>query len=203
MKKITFVYAHPDDAEIWSGGTILNHHDNGDEIMIIYTHVEDDTRKDEASLIKKHIQAVVCFADNNSSLRAILSDFKPQTIVTHWEEDCHSHHRDTFQMINSITPQLLIEDGLKFTLYSCDTYNSFGLSRKSIFTPDVYIDISDNWDKKMKLIENHISQPIDIWKSMAERQNRIHGARSYAQYAEGYIRVSTLGYQMGYTKVLE
>ena len=33
--RLTAIMAHPDDAEIWSGGTICKHVERGDEALII------------------------------------------------------------------------------------------------------------------------------------------------------------------------
>ena len=47
--RLTAVMAHPDDAEIWAGGTIRKHIERGDEALIIYmTALEDSVRGEEA-----------------------------------------------------------------------------------------------------------------------------------------------------------
>lgn len=44
------VLAHPDDAEIWCGGTLILHSEMGDEIQIcIMSYNEDSIRGEEAS----------------------------------------------------------------------------------------------------------------------------------------------------------
>lgn len=203
MKNVALIFAHPDDAEIWAGGTIINHCDAGDKVKIIYTHIENQIRKTEAKKIEKILSVKVEFADDLNILKKILCDFNPNIIVTHWNQDCHEHHKQTYRLIQQLVPTLLIEFGMRFTLYLCDTYNSMGLQKNDIFIPDTYIDISSVWNKKMALIDLHDSQPVDLWKKMIERQNRICGARTYVQYAEGFKKISTLGYQIGYTRVLE
>ena len=41
--RLTAVMAHPDDAEIWSGGTIRKHVERGDEALIVYIVAKEDS----------------------------------------------------------------------------------------------------------------------------------------------------------------
>ena len=48
--RLTAILAHPEDAEIWAGGTICKHVARGDEALIVYMAVtEDSVRGEEAS----------------------------------------------------------------------------------------------------------------------------------------------------------
>ena len=40
--RLTAIMAHPDDAEIWAGGTICKHVERGDEALIIYMAADED-----------------------------------------------------------------------------------------------------------------------------------------------------------------
>ena len=50
---IVYVLAHPDDAEIWCGGTILTQIEKGDNVKVVYLYSTKD-RKREALLLSKH-----------------------------------------------------------------------------------------------------------------------------------------------------
>lgn len=195
MKKIAIIVAHPDDAEIWMGGTILNHLYNGDRIKVVYLFAKEKDRVIEAKKLEcnnLHVEIL----DDHSSLFDILYNFKPTSIVTHWEKDSHPEHSLCFKIVSDLIPRLFIFSRTKFNFYSCDTYNSLGKTNSDVFTPDVYVNISDNWMEKCAIIRNHDSQPTDHWISMIETQNRIYGLRSYCRYAEGFIRNTTLGHSM-------
>ena len=48
--KLMTVMAHPDDAEIWRGGTLILHAEMGDEVLLcIMSYSENSTRGNEAS----------------------------------------------------------------------------------------------------------------------------------------------------------
>lgn len=193
MKKIVAVLAHPDDAEIWMGGTILNHLQKGDKILIIYLFAENEERKKEARLFEQYLNLNVKFASQTEDVRIYIKKYEPDVIITHWNKDSHFQHRAVYEMVEGLIPKLILEDHLEFNLYMCDTYNSIGIINE-LYNPNVYIDISENWMKKVKLIMNHRSQPTKYWISMIRNQNSLFGSRILTSYAEGFIHVETMGF---------
>lgn len=194
--KIALIMAHPDDAEIWSGGTLLNHAKKGDDIWIHYCYCDEKIRQTEALLSAKKINAKITFSsetDENSSLIQLVAKFRPSIMITHWEGDTHPEHLDVFNMILRIVPVLSIENKIQFNLYSCDCYNSLGRNCNYNFMPTDYIDITDVWGEKVELISSYRSQPINYWKNMIELQNRFHGARVGVKFSEAFVQVPLLG----------
>lgn len=202
MKKVAVILAHPDDAEIWVGGTILNHVNNGDKVLILYLFLDNEERKREAELINKISNIRVNTVESQHMIRPMINDFKPDIIITHWEKDFHFEHQKTYDMVAKLVPYLILEDGLRFNLYLCDTYNSIGKCNE-VFTPNIYVDISRVWLNKIKLIMNHKSQPVNYWVSMIKTQNRLYGARILSDYAEGFIQQNALGHIQGCGNVLK
>lgn len=203
LNTIAIILAHPDDAEIWVGGTILNHVAQGDKIHVLYLFSDNEVRKKEAKTLNKIPNISVSILESSEMIRSLLKKIKPNIIITHWEMDTHYEHRFTYRVVADLVPLLILEDELKFNLYSCDTYNSIGCNNNDVFSPNVYIDISDNWLKKAKLIMNHKSQPTDYWISMVQTQNRLYGARTKCSHAEAFLQISTLGFVYNYEKVLK
>lgn len=203
MKKLAFIFAHPDDAEIWAGGTILNHVIAHDEIKIIYTYVNNEERKNEAKTLEKLPHTTVEILDSPRLLRRVLKEYNPDIIVTHWEKDAHPEHRATYQLLYEQIPSLIIKEHLCFNLYVCDTYNSIGSSNSELFIPNVFIDVSEQWQNKIELISNHKSQPVKYWIKMISTQNGLYGARTKCEYAEAFLQISTLGYIYNKEKVLK
>ena len=142
MKKLAFIFAHPDDAEIWAGGTILNHVIAHDEIKIIYTYVNNEERKNEAKTLEKLPHTTVEILDSPRLLRRVLKEYNPDIIVTHWEKDAHPEHRATYQLLYEQIPSLIIKEHLCFNLYVCDTYNSIGSSNSELFIPNVFTNLN-------------------------------------------------------------
>ena len=195
-ERVAVVLAHPDDAEIWAGGTLLNHNENGDDILIYYAYPESEIRIHEAKKITNYINATVHI--NNSiqyinSIFQILLEFKPTIVITHWAYDGHFQHREVANAIHDMLFELRGKNKIKFTLYACGTYNNQGLSEKNVFTPTTYVDITDRWTTKTQMLLNHKSQPTSKIMDMIKCQNELFGQRIGEQYAEGFIQMPILG----------
>ncbi len=70
-EKIVFVAAHPDDAEIWSGGTLLNFRNQGSEIAICYMNFCDEIRKYESIEASKKLSAKAVFLNENNCIKRL------------------------------------------------------------------------------------------------------------------------------------
>jgi LmbE family N-acetylglucosaminyl deacetylase len=191
--KIAVVVAHPDDAELWAGGTILNHLDAGDTIQLWYLCCTGDLRREEARRAAALLASEARFPIGSARLLQDLVDFRPDALITHWERDSHVDHHRTFAVIWKLLPRLTIEFNVWPRVYSCDTYNSLGREPTATFEPTDIIDISDVWDRKLQLLAVYQSQPIDHFSAMAERQGKLHGARTGVRFAEAFRQIPVLG----------
>ena len=191
-ERLLFIVAHSDDPEIWSGGTIINHSKNNDKICFYYLYCNDKKRKQEAIENANKLDIETYF-DNKKINLEFISRFNPSIIITHWKHDSHHEHASVYELVNNAFPKLVIDYQLSFSAFSCDCYNSLGHNMMHLFTPTDYIDITDAWEDKLKLIESYSSQPVHFWKDMITNQNKIHGARCGVSYAEAFIQISVLG----------
>jgi LmbE family N-acetylglucosaminyl deacetylase len=195
------IYAHPDDAEIWAGGTLLAHRAAGDRIAIcVLTHA-DSPRASEARrgagvlgaqlyhlafrdrALRHEPQAIDAVAD-------VLHAEQPDLIVTHWEGDSHPDHATTWRITQSAILLAEAERRLQM-LYWSDTYNGAGAG--SIFMPDCLVDVSDLWDAKLATIRMHQSQDPEYYIEMTNRQCAAHGARVGVPRAEAFRLVPFFG----------
>lgn len=195
-ERVAVVLAHPDDAEIWAGGTLLNHNEHDDEILIYYAYPESEIRMHEARKITNYINATIHL--NNSiryknELLQLLLEFNPTIIITHWIHDGHFQHREVANTIHDMLYELRGIHKVKFSLYACSTYNNQGMSLNDVFIPTTCIDITDRWMKKAQMILEHESQPTVKIMDMVKCQNELFGQRIGEQYAEGFIQVPVLG----------
>lgn len=202
LNKIAVILAHPDDAEIWIGGTILNHVNSGDKITVFYLFADSENRRKEAVLFSNITNINVIFPKSKDILRHHLKKVNPNIIITHWERDSHIEHRMTYDIVSSLIPKLMLEDNIKFNLYLCDTYNSIGQNNE-VFIPNTYIDISNTWVRKTKIIMNHKSQPTNYWIHMIHNQNKLYGLRNNVDVAEAFIQINTLGFVYNNNKFLK
>ena len=195
------IYAHPDDAEIWAGGTLLAHRAAADRTAIcIMTH-GDTARAPEARRGAESLGARLhhlSFPDRAlradepaiQAVAAILREERPQIILTHWHEDSHPDHLATWVVVRAAILLAEAERDLRALLWS-DTYNGSGTAGP--FAPDCLVDVSPHWEGKLAALAAHQSQRPEQYVAMAERACALHGARSGVAWAEGFRRVPFIG----------
>ncbi|MNB96456.1 GlcNAc-PI de-N-acetylase [compost metagenome] len=196
MDRLLLVMAHPDDAEIWAGGTLIQHSQRNDPIVICYMFPESEIRKSEAKKIEQFINAEIVFiSDENReiNLLEVILCFKPTIIISHWQDDPHYEHRMANNILGAVIHRARAIHKIYFTLFTCDTYFSKGTHLYQPFIPSHFIDISDVWNKKLEMIKVHRSQPLEKLLSMTEAQNKLHGLSIGTIYAEAFLQLPVLG----------
>ena len=209
--RLTAVMAHPDDAEIWAGGTICKHVERGDEALVVYlAATEDSVRGEEAKRGAAILGAQVAFVGLTDGqvrdlpeacdrVSAILTRFSPDILITHWMDDFHADHATTATIVQRVLPFVISHLAKAPRLWACDTYLSAGA--RGLFVPDVYVDVTGQWPRKLAAIRAHHSQRPEFWVALTERQCGLHGHR-YAPpempperfYAEAFKRVIPFGF---------
>jgi len=209
--RLTAVMAHPDDAEIWAGGTICKHTERGDEALIVYmAATEDSVRGEEAKRGATIMGAQVSFVgltdgqvrdtlEACEQVSAILNRFAPDILITHWSDDFHADHAATAAIVQRVLPFVIEHAGKAPRLWACDTYFSSGA--RGPFVPDIYVDVTTEWSRKLAAIRAHQSQRPESWVALTERQCGLHG-HCYTPpetpperfYAEGFKRVIPFGF---------
>lgn len=195
--RVMTILAHPDDAEIWCGGTLLKHVAQGDEVAVCTFHTLNSQRLLEAKMGASTIGAVLFPVELESylsllseeilsKLSCFLLEFKPHVAIIHWHRDSHPDHASACALARKSIVKVVGIIGFPNSVYECDTYNSLGLTKS--FSPDVYIDITDVWESKLVAIQQHASQRPDRYVTMVEAQNRLHGLRCGVAFAEAYRR---------------
>jgi len=209
--KLMAILAHPDDAEIWAGGTIVKHTQRGDQARIIYmAATRDSVRGEEAKQGAAILGAEVAFvglpdgqvrdtAEACARVSALLREFAPDMLITHWIDDFHADHAATAAIVQRVFPAVMSDLGAALRMWACDTY--FSMGARGPFIPDVYVDITATWEVKLAAIRAHQSQRPEYWLTLLERQCGLHGHRSALYhagpdlfYAEGFKRVIPFGY---------
>ena len=206
--KLMAVMAHPDDAEIWSGGTLALHAERGDAVRICtLSYSEDSTRGREAQEGAKRMGCdVECLGlkdtlirDSDEAVQQLMKSmdsFLPDAIITHWFDDMHPDHEATFRVLRRTLLQHFlvnaIDDFKAFPrIFCCDTYNSLGLHGP--FKPDIFVDVTHVWGKKERAIKAHQSQILSLYLDMTERQCLIHGKAAGSKRAEGFLHLPLFG----------
>jgi len=199
-RRIVYVGAHCDDAEIWAGGTLIKHKQEGDDIFLAIRDHSDDNRKREQKEASSLVGFEHAYYSTRNDLEYFFSNTVPDVLITHWDDDSHTDHRATNQ--DAITSIKKIRQEFKKPLrfFSCDTYNKIGLHGE--FNPSMYVDISDFIDKKRELIHCFKSQNPTYWTSKVELITALYGSRCRNQHSEGFKEFSLLGSAFSSTHLL-
>lgn len=207
--RLMAVMAHPDDAEIWCGGTLMLHAEKGDDVCICtLSYREDSQRGMEAKEGARQMGCKVellgmkdaAIRDTEEAVERVaqsIESFQPDTIITHWYDDMHPDHEAAFCIVRRALLQNLlikpIEDIKLFPrIFCCDSLSSIGLHGR--FKPDRYVDVSDVWDKKIAAINIHQSQPLWYYLEMIDKQCLAHGRDSGKKRAEGFLYLPIFGF---------
>ena len=196
-KRILTIYAHPDDAEIWAGGTLLAHRAAGDSTALCVLTEGGGARAEEARRGAELLGAELHhlpFPDR--SLRAdpetidavlrVVRAVRPGIVLTHWAEDFHPDHLAAWAITRAAVTLATAYIARPAVFWS-DTYG--GLGAHGPFAPDCLVDVSTVWAEKRAAILAHQSQNPDSYLQMAEAQCGLHGIHGQVRYAEGFIRV--------------
>ena len=201
QRSVLAVYAHPDDAEIWAGGTLLAHRAAGDRTAIcIMTHGESHRAPEAqrgAELLGARLHHLsfpdrALRADERAieAVAAVLRQERPQIILTHWQDDSHPDHLATWAVVRAAILLAEAEGTLQALLWS-DTYN--GLGTRGTFEADCLVDVSRYWEGKLEALSAHKSQRPEQYVAMTGRTCALHGARAGVPLAEGFRRVPFIG----------
>jgi N-acetylglucosamine malate deacetylase 1 len=206
--RLMAVIAHPDDAEIWCGGTLILQAEQGSAVRVCaLSYAPGSNRGQEAQQGANQMGCEVEFLgleDGNirdtdkivENLRSSMDSFRPDTIITHWYDDMHPDHEAAFLLVR----RSLVRGFLGLSkdevrgfprIFCCDTYNSLGLHGP--FNPDRFVDISHIWEKKIAAISAHGSQPLGFYLDMIDRQCLSHGKVAGTKRAEGFLYVPMFG----------
>ena len=206
--RILAVMAHPDDAEIWCGGTILRHVQAGDEVRIAilagqletprWVEAEEGARRLGCRALPVGL-ADTAIRDTEpavAGLKEIFTSFWPDLILTHWFDDMHPDHEAAFRLVRRGLLRTCLEAGKDDLAafprtFCCDTYESRGL--RGAFSPDRYVDVTGVWEAKLAALKAHESQYLSHYVEMISGQGASHGRAAGVARAEGFLYVPLFG----------
>lgn len=185
-KKILIVAAHPDDEVLGCFGTVARLIKEGYEAYTLIlgegkTSRDEkrvvENKKDELEILNSEIQKandiikikkifVYDFPDNRFDsvdlldivkvISKVKDEIKPDIIFTHYEKDLNIDHKITYQAV--ITATRPMENESVKEIYSFEILSSTEWQYPISFSPDVFFDISDTLDLKLKAISEYKSE---------------------------------------------
>ncbi len=188
------VMAHPDDAELWAGGTLTLHARDAPVTLALPRH--EPARMAEAEAAAAILGTRLHILTSPPSPQAIgdlIAALRPEVVITHPLADVHPGHRGIAAAVLAALPEAVIATGHPRRVYTTDTYNSLTLDGP--VSASVVVDITATFDAKMKALAAHDgTQPITgHFAPMAETLARLWGARIGTRYAEAFTPVPVLG----------
>ncbi|MBM7566186.1 PIG-L deacetylase family protein [Paenibacillus sacheonensis] len=182
------ICAHPDDAEIWCGGTLAKYANRGDKVTIAIatngevgsaTHTKEEIaeiRKGESIAAAKVIGADLLwlgyrdefFFDSEDARLAFIEAMRASradVVLTHWPEDLYNpDHTITGRMANDVAIMTTVPNiktaspPLAKIPIVYFIESVAGLG----FQPEEYVDITDTFEAKKEMLAEHKSQ-IGDW----------------------------------------
>lgn len=215
MKKVIVVSAHPDDEILGSGGTLLKHIENGDEVAwLIITNVFESQgfskericlRQEEIEKIKKMVGFSSVFKldyptmslDSSSinslipKISTVFNEFKPEVIYVMNRSDAHSDHRVTFDAVFACTKSFRYPFVKNVLMYECISETEFAPALpERVFQPNYFVDITKHFGKKlemMKVYESELSEhPFPRSLMNIKALATFRGASVGVEYAEAF-----------------
>lgn len=193
-RSVLAVMAHPDDAELWAGGTLARCAAAGATVTIAIPHHPEPGRNAEAAVSAAILGAALYqyHEPTAGALRELLTSTRPEVVITHPVRDVHPDHRQVAQRLSEALPEVVIATGHPRRVYTCDTYNS--LTQDGPVPAHSILDITDTFEIKTRALAAHNSQPVtDHFGPMAENLARLWGARIGTTYAENFTPLPVLG----------
>ncbi|MFG6584653.1 PIG-L deacetylase family protein [Sulfitobacter sp. 1A12779] len=218
MKRILVVVAHSDDEALGCGGTLAAQADRGAEIAVMFLTngvgarrvAQNDprvTQRAEASRAACKVMGVKTifqrdFPDNQldsvplldvvQSVEEVVAEFKPDIILTHFDNDLNVDHRVCHQaVLTACRPQPghSVRTILSFEVPSS---TEWAFSAPA-FSPNVYVDISAHTKHKQQALEAysgemHAAPHVRSIKSI-EALARWRGATVGVEAAEGFCLI--------------
>ncbi len=210
--KILIVAVHPDDETLGCGGTLLKHKTNGDEIhwlICTETNPTDTFYKTREKEIEKvnylydfdtvtNLKLKTMQVDEYSmseligKISKIINEIEPNIIYLPFKGDVHSDHRKIFEASYSCTKSFRYPFIKKIYMVETLSETEFAPSTKEdSFIPNVFVDISDQMDRKieiMKIFKSEISEhPFPRSERNLLALATLRGAIAGCEYAESFV----------------
>lgn len=215
MKKILFIAVHPDDETLGCGGTIFKHKDIGDELSWLILTKADQKIHNVSNIIEKEDAIISQVAQNYGFNHCKQFDFlttsldqyplseiineisnyinaiKPDVIYLNHFADVHSDHRVAFDAVFSCTKNFRYPFIERILLFETLSETEFAPAiRSNAFVPNVFNDITQYMEKKLKIMElyttEQMEEPLPRALSTIRALGRYRGSRIGVEYAEAF-----------------
>ena len=200
--KLLAVMSHPDDAEVWAGGTLAKWVTCGHSAHVaVMTYREADVRGAETregarrlgctSELLGHRDAFLRDTDPAADqVLEVLITENPQVLIVHNPDDTHPDHEASFRIASRALIRWYVSPHRPAIIPSVFAANSYqGMGKSGPLALDTFVDITTTWDKKVHAMDAHASQNPGSWIGDFRRIAEVLGTRSGCGLAEGFRRL--------------
>lgn len=210
-KKYLAIGAHFDDIEIGAGGFLALERARGNIVKSViiangeYTSLSGQKVRTEQTanlegtgamiILGLNSKDVVCIGYPETeipynkkiicSVEQIINDFNPDIILTQWVHDSHQDHINTALSVISAARY-------QHSILMWEPIFPSGRFSTTPFVPQLYVDISEHIEQKIKAIENHRSQVEKFskqnikWVEGIVARAKFRGFECQSDYAETF-----------------
>jgi len=218
MRKVLAVAVHPDDETLGCGGTLLRHKAEGDKIYwLVISNISEEGgySTDQVQKRQEEIASVAALYGFSkvlkldfptteldqvstkqlvTSISNIINKIRPEIIYVPFHSDVHTDHQITFKALMSCTKNFRFPFIKKILM--CETLTETELAPPlldNIFMPNVFIDISNYFEKKLEIMRVYESEamkaPLPRSLEAIEVLARYRGNRIGVKYAEAFMLI--------------
>lgn len=217
-KRVLVVAAHPDDEILGSGGTLIRHAQEGDEVYCFIlgegimsrdaatAHERDRLRQDTlkaGKMIGFKKMNFANFPDNAfdtvgllgivKEVEQKLAEIKPERIYTHHEYDLNIDHQRTFQAVLTACRPCNADAPVEILTFETLSSTEWQHRDAKTFQPNVYINIADTLEKKIEAMKKYSTEVRSFPHPRSPEGIRIlaqyRGMESGLQYAEAFCLI--------------
>ncbi len=200
MRRLMTIFAHQDDETFSAGGILAKYAQIGESCAVTVT--SDEARRNE---FKDACEILGCRGiilenrnvDNSNELSIkkqivdVIREFKPDIVVTHIDFDYHHEHKKVRE---------LVEEAVEWVSHTTSDNVAHQVSALwaaettvLIPVPQIYIDISEHNDCRLKAIEVYESQSHKggdgFYSRFHSTRTRLRGIQAEVEHAEAFVRV--------------
>lgn len=203
IENVLAVVAHPDDLEIMAGGSIVKWKKQGKKIHVLLLtdgawkretgtwvrspkQVQDEIVVVKESKIYDTLEqlAVPCLSLNFEDhivceVLKRIENYKIDTLLTSWIDDTHHDHE--------IASRIVLAASRRVSTVLMGQINYY---TNKFFTPNIFVDITEEWDDKIKLVslyESQWSRAKEDWCEFMDITSKYYGKIVGVSRAEGFI----------------
>tara|TARA_Y100000739_G_C20547232_1_gene436459 strand:+ start:539 stop:1201 length:663 start_codon:yes stop_codon:yes gene_type:complete len=212
--KTLVIAPHADDEILGVGGTLLKRKSEGHELgwlivtkpnnLVNWTDLKVQNREKEIENIKNNIPFDKLyqldyfateldqkpFSNIVNDFTSIINSFEPQEIFVPHFGDVHSDHEIVHKAAISSSKSFRNKNIKRILAYETISETEYGLDRSKIFSPNLYVDISEFIARKLELLNIYKSEinnfPFPRSKTALLSLARFRGSSCNCEAAEAF-----------------